>query len=128
MTFKAIARMIALIVLASIPVAADQPPFSINQAKELHHLLLDGKGSFKATGPHLGYELRVLPNNSGYLMAYNAPGGGYTFRLDVNFRLISATHWNSTSAPPSAMPLSDATPLYHQDLVVWREILAQAGG
>lgn len=120
--------MIALVVLVSIPVAADQPPFSVDQIQELHNLLLDGKGSFKATGNRIGYELSVLPNNSGYLMGYNAPGGGYVFRLDMNFRLVSATHSNSTSAPPSALSLSDATRLYNKDVVVWREILDHARG
>jgi hypothetical protein len=148
MNFKVVAWVIVVAFLASIPAAADEPPFSVDQVKELHSLLngkdgddwrvpswismglgLKVSGSirhFSATGNRLGYEFGALPNNSGYLMAYIAPGGGPIFRLDPNFRLVSAIHTNSTSDPPSALSISGATPLYNEDILVWREILDHA--
>jgi hypothetical protein len=150
MNFKLIAWLIAFVSLASIPAAADQPPFSVDQIKKLYSLLNGKDGDdwrvpswisvglglkvsspirhFRATGNRLGYEFGALPNNSGYLMAYIAPGGGPIFRLDVNFRLVSAIHTNSTAAPPSAMSVSEATRAYNEDIAVWREILDNAKG
>ncbi len=61
-------------------------------------------------------------------MAYIAPGGGPTFRLDANFKLISATHTNSTSAPPTALSQSDAIEQYEETIMVWRDILDNSKG
>jgi hypothetical protein len=148
--FKVIAWVIALVFLVSPSAAADQSPFSVDQVKKLHSLLNGKDGDdwrvpswisvglglkvggsirhFVATGNRLGYEFAALPDNSGYLMANFAPGGGPIFRLDTNFRLVSAIHTNSTSAPPSALSISDATRLYNEDVLIWREILDHAKG
>ncbi len=128
MNLRTLTCIAALLAFTCLSAGADQPPFSVDQVKKLHKLLLDGKGRFKATGSQLGYEFIALPNNSGYLMEYIAPGGGPTFRLNANFKLISATHTNSTSAPPAPLSESDAIEQYNETIMVWRDILDNSKG
>jgi hypothetical protein len=126
MHFRTIAGISVFAIFASIPLRADKAPFTRDQIQELHHLLDTGNGILKATGKDLGNEFSALPDNSGYLMAYLPPGGGPIFRLDTNFRLISATSVNSTGASPTLIPHSTAITQYNQTIIVWRKILDHA--
>jgi len=133
--------------------ANDQPPFTADQIRKLLSLINGGNGHGARLNPALisalgltgnaslrsftldikndaGYEISVLSDNSGYLIAHedhNKPANSRVFRIDANFELISAVT-QIGNGPFSSMPISDANKFYAVDIATWRMIIDKLGG
>ncbi|MEI9999214.1 MAG: hypothetical protein WDO13_08575 [Verrucomicrobiota bacterium] len=71
-----------------------------------------------------GYEMTVLPDNSGYVMTHNDHQPHVTIRLlklDNDFNLVSG--WIRTPRGTFAMTPADARRYYAEDVATWREII-----
>src|SRR5579859_5471622 len=75
----------------------------------------------------VGYQIYLLPQESGYVIGRNENGGVRLFRLDADLKMLGAVSVRSFTDAPASIPAAEAARLCALDLTTWAQIADQLG-